>query len=116
VWCAQSPASGAQAAAAEVRARYEALLSAGGEAAGGRMLLMGFNGLFAAVELRARELADHLALPLPPAWRKIDHINDAMHMSVSLPFFKSEMLLRNYRCYFYQRGRGEIQHGDMWGS
>lgn len=45
---------------------------------------MGFNGLFAAIELRARELADHLAAPIPPAWRKIDHINDAMHMSVSI--------------------------------
>lgn len=57
-----------------------------GEAPGqtpGRMLLMGFSGLFAAVELRARELADHLAAPLQPAWRKIDQINDAMHMSVS---------------------------------
>lgn len=83
----QSPASGAQVIAAELRARYEALLSASSpEAEGqsaGRMLLMGFNGLFAAVELRARELADHLAAPIPPAWRKIDHINDAMHMSVS---------------------------------
>lgn len=82
----QSPASGAQVAAAEVRARYEALLRAPREAeaqAAGRMLLMGFNGLFAAVELRARELADHLAAPTPSAWRKIDHVNDAMHMSVS---------------------------------
>lgn len=72
--------------AAELRTQYEALLSTSPEAEGqsaGRMLLMGFNGLFAAVELRARELADHLAVPVPPAWRKIDHINDAMHMSVS---------------------------------
>lgn len=50
------------------------------------MLLMGFNGLFAAVELRARELADHLAIPIPPAWRKIDHISESMHMSVSVEY------------------------------
>lgn len=71
--------------AADFRARYEALLSpneSNGQSAG-RMLLMGFNGLFAAVELRARELADHIAIPVPQAWRKIDHISDAMHMSVS---------------------------------
>lgn len=83
----QSPASSAPLLAAEVRTRYEALLSASpsdaeGQSAG-RMLLMGFNGLFAAVELRARELADHLAIPIPPAWRKIDHISESMHMSVS---------------------------------
>ncbi|XP_072947723.1 serine/threonine-protein kinase SMG1 [Epargyreus clarus] len=81
----ESPASGSQVLAAELRARYEALLSARegeGERAG-RMLLMGFNGLFAAVELRARELADHLAAPVPPAWRKIDHISDAMRMSAA---------------------------------
>ncbi|XP_047026629.1 serine/threonine-protein kinase SMG1 [Helicoverpa zea] len=84
----ESPASGAPLLAAEVRARYEALLSAStSEAEGqsaGRMLLMGFNGLFAAVELRARELADHLAIPIPPAWRKIDHISESMHMSAAL--------------------------------
>ncbi|CAG9794108.1 unnamed protein product [Diatraea saccharalis] len=82
----ESPAGGAQAAAAELRAQYEALLSAAGAEgragqSAGRMLLMGFNGLFAAVELRAREMADHLTTPLPPAWRKIDHISDAAHMS-----------------------------------
>lgn len=73
--------------AAELRARYEALLSSGAEGEGqsaGRMLLMGFNGLFAAVELRGRELADHLAAPTPPVWRKIDQISDAMRMSVRL--------------------------------
>ncbi|XP_060802702.1 serine/threonine-protein kinase SMG1 [Amyelois transitella] len=83
----ESPNSSAQAVASELRARYEALLSspeAEGQPAGGRMLLMGFNGLFAAVELRAKELADHIGLPTPPAWRKIDHINDAMHMSAAL--------------------------------
>ncbi|CAG4946296.1 unnamed protein product [Parnassius apollo] len=84
----ESPASGAQILAAELRARYEALLSASSSdsdnQSAGRMLLMGFNGLFAAVELRARELADHLAAPIPPAWRKIDHINDAMHMSAAM--------------------------------
>lgn len=82
----QSPASGAQILAAEFRARYEALLSPseGDGQSGGRMLLMGFNGLFAAVELRARELADHLAIHVPQAWRKIDHISDAMRMSVSV--------------------------------
>lgn len=71
--------------AAELRTRYEALLTTTPDHEGqsGRMLLMGFNGLFAAVELRARELADHLAIPVPQAWRKIDHISDAMHMSVS---------------------------------
>ncbi|XP_052758949.1 serine/threonine-protein kinase SMG1 [Galleria mellonella] len=84
----ESPANGAQLLAAELRSRYEALLSAStpdseGQSAG-RMLLMGFNGLFAAVELRARELADHIAVPTPPAWRKIDHINEAMHMSAAL--------------------------------
>lgn len=86
IYCLQSPTSSAQLLAAELRTRYEALLSAApsdteGQSAG-RMLLMGFNGLFAAVELRARELADHLAAPVPAAWRKIDHISDAMHMSV----------------------------------
>ncbi|XP_053606534.1 serine/threonine-protein kinase SMG1 isoform X2 [Plodia interpunctella] len=97
----ESPNTGAQVLAAELRARYEALLSASspegqaegqaegqveGQAEGqaGRMLLMGFNGLFAAVELRARELADHIGMPTPPAWRKIDHISDAMHMSAAL--------------------------------
>ncbi|KAL0871572.1 hypothetical protein ABMA27_004105 [Loxostege sticticalis] len=83
----ESPASSSQMLAAELRTQYEALLSTTPEAEGqsaGRMLLMGFNGLFAAVELRARELADHLAVPVPPAWRKIDHINDAMHMSAAL--------------------------------
>ncbi|KAL4708619.1 hypothetical protein ACJJTC_001058 [Scirpophaga incertulas] len=80
----ESPASGAQANAQVVRARYEALLCSGAEAPGaGRMLLMGFNGLFAAVELRARELAE-LALPVPPAWRKIDHVSDALHMSAAM--------------------------------
>nr|XP_032520862.1 serine/threonine-protein kinase SMG1 isoform X1 [Danaus plexippus plexippus] len=84
----ESPAAGAQILAAELRSRYEELLSPSeGEAPGqtpGRMLLMGFSGLFAAVELRARELADHLAAPLQPAWRKIDQINDAMHMSAAM--------------------------------
>ncbi|CAH2981536.1 unnamed protein product [Chilo suppressalis] len=82
----ESPASGAQAAAAELRVQYEALLSAGGSAtqSSGRMLLMGFNGLFAAVELRARELADHLSAPLPPAWRKVDHVSEAAHLSATL--------------------------------
>ncbi|XP_075978955.1 serine/threonine-protein kinase Smg1 [Anticarsia gemmatalis] len=84
----ESPASSAPILAAEVRSRYEALLSASpSEAEGqssGRMLLMGFNGLFAAVELRARELADHLTIPIPPAWRKIDHISESMHMSAAL--------------------------------
>ncbi|CAH2039154.1 unnamed protein product, partial [Iphiclides podalirius] len=83
----ESPAGGAQVLASELRARYEALLSAAPDTevqSAGRMLLMGFNGLFAAVELRARELADHLAAPIPPAWRKIDHINDAMHMSAAM--------------------------------
>ncbi|XP_037869832.1 serine/threonine-protein kinase SMG1 isoform X2 [Bombyx mori] len=84
----ESPASSAQVVAAELRARYEALLSAPtsdveGQSSG-RMLLMGFNGLFAAVELRGRELADHLAIPIPPAWRKIDHISESMHMSATL--------------------------------
>ncbi|CAB3220239.1 unnamed protein product [Arctia plantaginis] len=84
----ESPASSAPLIAAEVRTRYEALLStspsdAEGQSAG-RMLLMGFNGLFAAVELRAKELADHLAIPIPPAWRKIDHISESMHMSAAL--------------------------------
>ncbi|KAM3958581.1 LOW QUALITY PROTEIN: serine/threonine-protein kinase Smg1 [Aphomia sociella] len=84
----ESPATRAQHLAADLRSRYEALLSAStpdseGQSAG-RMLLMGFNGLFAAVELRARELADHIAVPTPPAWRKIDHINDAIHMSAAL--------------------------------
>ncbi|RVE42581.1 hypothetical protein evm_012778 [Chilo suppressalis] len=45
---------------------------------------MGFNGLFAAVELRARELADHLSAPLPPAWRKVDHVSEAAHLSATL--------------------------------
>ncbi|XP_059058006.1 serine/threonine-protein kinase SMG1-like [Achroia grisella] len=84
----ESPASMAQVVAAELRSRYELLLSAttpdGDGQSAGRMLLMGFNGLFAAVELRARELADHIAVPTPPAWRKIDHINEAMHMSAAL--------------------------------
>ncbi|XP_038206209.1 serine/threonine-protein kinase SMG1 [Zerene cesonia] len=82
----ESPAAGAQVLAAELRGRYEALLSASPEEgpAGGRMLLMGFNGLFAAVELRSRELADHLSAPVPQAWRKIDHINDALHMSAAM--------------------------------
>ncbi|XP_045450625.1 serine/threonine-protein kinase SMG1-like [Melitaea cinxia] len=83
----ESPASGVQVIAAELRSRYETLLSSSPESesqSAGRMLLMGFNGLFAAVELRARELADHLAAPVPPAWRKIDHINDAMHMSAAM--------------------------------
>lgn len=71
--------------AGELRTRYEALLTTAPdqEIQSGRMLLMGFNGLFAVVELRSRELADHLAIPVPQAWRKIDHISDAMHMSVS---------------------------------
>lgn len=71
--------------AGELRHRYEALLTTAPEHEGqsGRMLLMGFNGLFAVVELRARELADHLAVPVPQVWRKIDQISDAMHMSVS---------------------------------
>ncbi|XP_052741875.1 serine/threonine-protein kinase SMG1, partial [Bicyclus anynana] len=83
----ESPAASAQHITAKLRARYEALLSPpseGDSQSGGRMLLMGFNGLFAAVELRGRELADHLAAPTPPAWRKIDHINDAMHMSAAM--------------------------------
>ncbi|CAG4963175.1 unnamed protein product [Colias eurytheme] len=82
----ESPAAGAQLLAAELRLRYEALLSATSEEgqSGGRMLLMGFNGLFAAVELRSRELADHLSAPVPQAWRKIDHINDALHMSAAM--------------------------------
>nr|XP_026487269.1 serine/threonine-protein kinase SMG1 [Vanessa tameamea] len=83
----ESPAAGAQILAAELRSRYEKLLSSSAESenqSAGRMLLMGFNGLFAAVELRARELADHFAAPVPPAWRKIDHINDAMHMSAAM--------------------------------
>ncbi|CAH2090705.1 unnamed protein product [Euphydryas editha] len=83
----ESPASGAQIVAAELRARYEKLLSPPAESesqSAGRMLLMGFNGLFAAVELRARELADQLAAPVPAAWRKIDHVNDAMHMSAAM--------------------------------
>ncbi|XP_063363539.1 serine/threonine-protein kinase SMG1, partial [Cydia amplana] len=73
--------AGAQVLAAELRARYEGLLC--GEAPG-RMVLMGLNGLFAAVEMRARELAEPLAAPVPPAWRKIDHVSDAMHMSAAL--------------------------------
>ncbi|VVC99291.1 unnamed protein product [Leptidea sinapis] len=83
----ESPASGAPLWAAALRARYEALLSPPNEGeaqSGGRMLLMGFNGLFAAVELRARELADHLNSPIPAAWRKIDHVNDALHMSAAM--------------------------------
>lgn len=73
------------AVAGELRTRYEALLTTtlDQEVHSGRMLLMGFNGLFAVVDLRTRELADHLAVPVPQAWRKIDHISDAMHMSVS---------------------------------
>ncbi|XP_063623902.1 serine/threonine-protein kinase SMG1 [Cydia splendana] len=73
--------AGAQVLAAELRARYEALLSGDSP---GRMVLMGLNGLFAAVEMRARELAEPLAAPVPPAWRKIDHVSDAMHMSAAL--------------------------------
>ncbi|XP_041987435.1 serine/threonine-protein kinase SMG1 [Aricia agestis] len=73
----ESPACGAVTIAASLRARYEALLR--GDSAG-RMLLMGLNGLFAAVELRARELHDALP-PLPSAARKIDHVVDATHMS-----------------------------------
>ncbi|XP_037294891.1 serine/threonine-protein kinase SMG1 [Manduca sexta] len=91
----ESPANTAQLLAAELRQRYEALLTAPnteveGQAAG-RMLLMGFNGLFASVELRARELADHLAIPISPAWRKIDHISESMHMSAALqsPVFRA---------------------------
>ncbi|XP_045525858.1 serine/threonine-protein kinase SMG1-like [Pieris brassicae] len=82
----ESPAPGAQLLAAELRARYEALLSTTAEEgqSGGRMLLMGFNGLFAAVELRGRELADHLDSPVPPAWRKIDHVDDALRMSAAM--------------------------------
>lgn len=83
----QSPAAGAQLIAADFRARYESLLSPtlpGEEVqSSGRMLLMGFNGLFAAVELRWRELAEHLSVPVPAVWRKIDHVSDAMHMCVS---------------------------------
>ncbi|XP_061714847.1 serine/threonine-protein kinase SMG1, partial [Cydia pomonella] len=73
--------AGAQVLAAELRARYEGLLSGDSP---GRMVLMGLNGLFAAVEMRARELAEPLAAPVPPAWRKIDHVSDAMHMSAAL--------------------------------
>ncbi|CAK1544818.1 unnamed protein product [Leptosia nina] len=82
----ESPAGGSQLLAAELRARYELLLSTTAEEgqSGGRMLLMGFNGLFAAVELRSRELADHLNSTVPQAWRKIDHINDALHMSAAM--------------------------------
>lgn len=82
----QSPATGGVVIVEKLRSRYEALLTTAPEHEGhaGRMLLMGFNGLFAAVEMRARELADHLAIPVPQAWRKIDHISDAMHMSVRM--------------------------------
>ncbi|KAG7295751.1 hypothetical protein JYU34_020801, partial [Plutella xylostella] len=83
----ESPADTSQQIVADLRARYESLLSPtppeSDSQSAGRMLLMGFNGLFAAIELRARELADYLAAPIPAVWRKIDHISDALHMSVS---------------------------------
>ncbi|XP_048487694.1 serine/threonine-protein kinase SMG1-like [Plutella xylostella] len=84
----ESPADTSQQIVADLRARYEALLSPtppeSDSQSAGRMLLMGFNGLFAAIELRARELADYLAAPIPAVWRKIDHISDALHMSAAL--------------------------------
>lgn len=76
-----SPAGGAQVITAELRARYEALLLSDEETqSSGRMLLLGFNGLFAAVESRWRELFDHLSSPVSPVWRKIDQINESTRM------------------------------------
>ncbi|GBP74735.1 hypothetical protein EVAR_59630_1 [Eumeta japonica] len=86
----QSPAGECQLIAAELRVRYEALVAGGAEGEApqseGRMLLLGFNGLFAALEAAGPAWAavERLAARTPTAWRKIDQINLAMHMSAAM--------------------------------
>ncbi|KRT81293.1 hypothetical protein AMK59_5450 [Oryctes borbonicus] len=77
----------------ELKLRYEALLHATGEVLSpGKMLLMGFNGLFQKINLEYNNLINMLSnLDVPTSWKKLDQVKEAK--SLAGPIFNSRVKL-----------------------
>ncbi|KAB0796118.1 hypothetical protein PPYR_10179 [Photinus pyralis] len=74
----------------ELRTRYLPLVHNHSEhLTQGKMLLMGFNGLFDKVNLECQNCINNLSLlEIPPCWRKIDQVQQAR--SLAPPIFNSK--------------------------
>ncbi|KAK5642068.1 hypothetical protein RI129_008235 [Pyrocoelia pectoralis] len=74
----------------ELRSRYSPLLQNQSEhLSQGKMLLMGFNGLFDKVNLECQNCINNISLlEIPPCWRKIDQVQQAR--SLAPPIFNSK--------------------------
>lgn len=87
----ESPHAGIQELVANIRLRFDALLSRPAEIRDqdqeesltpGQMLLMGFNGLFEKLQMEGNALVAALgALNVPTSWKKIDQIREAKEMA-----------------------------------
>lgn len=90
-----SPHAPIQNVVAQMRLRFEALLSRPADIqeslhqdetlTPGQMLLMGFNGLFEKLQMEGNVLISTLSsLDIPTSWRKIDHIREAKEMAAPI--------------------------------
>lgn len=87
----ESPHAGIQELVANIRLRFDTLLSRPAEVRDldqeesltpGQMLLMGFNGLFEKLQMEGNALIAALGtLNIPPSWKKIDQIREAKEMT-----------------------------------
>lgn len=77
----------------DLKIRYEALLHSTGDVLSpGKMLLMGFNGLFQKINLEYNNLINMLSnLDVPTSWKKLDQVKEAK--SLAGPIFNSRVKL-----------------------
>lgn len=90
----ESPHSIVQSLVAQMRLRFENLLSRPADAqelhqdetlTPGQMLLMGFNGLFEKLQMEGNTLVTTLStLDIAPSWKKIDQIREAKEMAAPI--------------------------------
>ncbi|XP_044735996.1 serine/threonine-protein kinase SMG1 isoform X2 [Chrysoperla carnea] len=91
-----SPQANVQSIVAQLRSRYDAMLHSQSDDNGstdtltpGKMLLMGFNGLFDKLNVESNTLISTFnSLDIPSCWKKVDQYREAK--ALSAPIFKDQ--------------------------